>query len=151
MLKRMLSLIMMILLVIPAAYATGAAANGEDLLSALDAANSTEQLFERHASQYRHECIYSRGELLMEFDRYYDAFNYHFVESGILSDFPKLKNSDQKDSGEFDEMLMCYGYNLTVKGTDKVVPDKAYGILLQRSPGHCMLTVGGIGEIPAAL
>lgn len=23
-------------------------------------------------------------------------------------------------------MLMCYGYNLTVKGTDKVVPDKAY-------------------------
>lgn len=59
-------------------------------------------------------------------DRYYDAFNYHFVESGILSDFPKLKNSDQKDSGEFDEMLMCYGYNLTVKGTDKVVPDKAY-------------------------
>lgn len=59
-------------------------------------------------------------------DRYYDAFNYHYVESGILSDLPKLKNSDQKDSGEFDEMLMCYGYNLTVKGTDKVVPDKAY-------------------------
>ena len=79
MLKRMISLIMMILLVIPAAYATGAAANGEDLLSALDAANSTEQLFERHASQYRHECIYSRGELLVEIDRYYDAEHVYYI------------------------------------------------------------------------
>ena len=79
MLKRMISLIMMILLVIPAAYATGAAANDEDLLSALDAANSTEQLFERHTSQYRHECIYSRGELLVEIDRYYDMEHVYFI------------------------------------------------------------------------
>ncbi|MBK6088483.1 family 2 glycosyl transferase [Ruminococcus difficilis] len=59
-------------------------------------------------------------------DRYYDAFNYHFVESRILSDFPVLKDSDKKDSGNFDEMMMCYGYNLKVGGTGVEVPDKAY-------------------------
>ncbi len=79
MLKRMISLIMMILLVIPAAYATGAAANDEDLLSALDAANSTEQLFERHASQHRHESIYSGGELLVEINCYYDKEHVYYV------------------------------------------------------------------------
>ena len=59
-------------------------------------------------------------------DRYYDAFNYHFVDSRILSDYPVLKNADEKDSGIFDEMLMCYGYHLTVGGTGVEVPDKAY-------------------------
>ena len=79
MLKRMLVLIMMILLVIPAAYATEATVNGEDLLSALGAANSLEQLFERHASQYRHESIYSGGELLVEIDRYYDTEHVYYI------------------------------------------------------------------------
>lgn len=59
-------------------------------------------------------------------DRYYDAFNYHYVESRILSDFPLLENSDKKDSGVFDTMLMCYGYHLKVAGTGAEVPDKAY-------------------------
>ncbi len=59
-------------------------------------------------------------------DRYYDAFNYHFVESRILTDFPQLKDSGVKDSGEFDEMMMCYGYHLKVGGTGAEVPDKAY-------------------------
>ena len=59
-------------------------------------------------------------------DRYYDAFNYYFVESRILSDFPLLQDSDKKDSGNFDEMLMCYGYHLKVGGTGAEVPDKAY-------------------------
>ena len=59
-------------------------------------------------------------------DRYYDAFNYHFVESRILDDFPLLQDSDKKDSGVFDEMLMCYGYHLKVGGTGAEVPDKAY-------------------------
>lgn len=59
-------------------------------------------------------------------DRYYDAFYYHFVESRILSDFPLQKDADKKDSGVFNEMLMCYGYHLTVKGTGKEIPDKAY-------------------------
>ena len=59
-------------------------------------------------------------------DRYYDAFNYHFVESRILSDYPLLKDADVKDSGIFDEMMMCYGYHLTVGGTGDEVPDKAY-------------------------
>lgn len=59
-------------------------------------------------------------------DRYYDAFNYHYVESRILTDFPLLKDADVKDSGVFDEMLMCYGYHLTVGGTGAEVPDKAY-------------------------
>ena len=88
MMKRMLVLIMMILLVIPTAYATEATANGEDLLSALDASNSTEQLFERHASQYRHESIYSEGELFVETDRYYDAGHVYYVlgkDSGYIS------------------------------------------------------------------
>ena len=59
-------------------------------------------------------------------DRYYDAFNFHFVESRMLSDFPLLKNSDVKDSGVFDEMMLCYGYHLKVGGTGAEVPDKAY-------------------------
>ena len=59
-------------------------------------------------------------------DRYYDAFNYYFVESGMLSDFPKLLDSNVKDNGLFDEMMLCYGYHLTVKGTNATVPDKAY-------------------------
>ena len=59
-------------------------------------------------------------------DRYYDAFNYHFVESRILADFPLLKDSGVKDSGEFDEMMLCYGYHLKVGGTGADVPDKAY-------------------------
>lgn len=59
-------------------------------------------------------------------DRYYDAFNYHFVESRILADFPKLKEANKKDSGVFDIMQMCYAYHLTVKGTNAEVPDKAY-------------------------
>lgn len=59
-------------------------------------------------------------------DRYYDAFQYHFVESRILTDFPVLMDADKKDTGLFDEMLMCYAYHLVVKGTNAVVPDKAY-------------------------
>ena len=59
-------------------------------------------------------------------DRYYDAFNYYFVESRILSDFPVLKDSGVKDSGLFDEMMLCYGYHLKVGGTGAEVPDKAY-------------------------
>ncbi len=59
-------------------------------------------------------------------DRYYDAFNYYFVDSRMLSDYPLLKDADVKDSGIFDEMLMCYGYHLTVGGTGAEVPDKAY-------------------------
>lgn len=60
-------------------------------------------------------------------DRYYDAFNYYFLRSRMLSDIPAEENADQKDSGLFDQMRLCYGYNLTVKGTGEVVPDKAYG------------------------
>lgn len=59
-------------------------------------------------------------------DRYYDAFNYYYVDSRILSDYPVLKDADVKDSGIFDEMLMCYGYHLTVGGTGAEVPDKTY-------------------------
>ena len=59
-------------------------------------------------------------------DRYYDAFNYYFVDSRILTDYPVLKDADQKDSGVFDEMMMCYGYHLTVGGTGAEVPDKAF-------------------------
>ncbi|MBR6918651.1 MAG: family 2 glycosyl transferase [Clostridia bacterium] len=59
-------------------------------------------------------------------DRYYDAFNYHFVESRILSDYPVLPNADVPDSGVFNQMNMCYGYHLTVKGTGEEVSDKIY-------------------------
>lgn len=59
-------------------------------------------------------------------DRYYDAFDYHFIESRILSDYPVTKDAGKKDSGVFDEMRMCYGYHLTVGGTGAEVPDKAY-------------------------
>ncbi|MDD6203942.1 MAG: family 2 glycosyl transferase [Firmicutes bacterium] len=59
-------------------------------------------------------------------DRYYDAFNYYFLESKMLTDIKSEENASQKDSGMFDIMRLCYGYNLTVKGTGEVVPDKAY-------------------------
>ena len=59
-------------------------------------------------------------------DRYYDAFNYYFLESKKLSDIEAEENAGVKNSGMFDIMRLCYGYNLTVKGTNQVVPDKAY-------------------------
>lgn len=59
-------------------------------------------------------------------DRYYDAFNYYFLESKKLIDIKNEENANQKNSGMFDIMRLCYGYNLTVKGTGEVVPDKAY-------------------------
>ena len=65
-------------------------------------------------------------------DRYYDAFNYYFVESRTLSDFPVPKKADKKNSGVFDRMMMCYGYNMKIKGTGDEIPDRAYetGMLL---------------------
>ena len=59
-------------------------------------------------------------------DRYYDAFNYYFLDSKKLSDIKAEENAGVKNSGMFDIMRLCYGYNLTVKGTNQVVPDKAY-------------------------
>ena len=59
-------------------------------------------------------------------DRYYDAFNYYFLESKKLSDIKAEENAGVKNSSMFDIMRLCYGYNLTVKGTNQVVPDKAY-------------------------
>lgn len=59
-------------------------------------------------------------------DRYYDAFNYYFLESKKLSDIKAEENAGVKNSGMFDIMRLCHGYNLTVKGTNQVVPDKAY-------------------------
>ena len=59
-------------------------------------------------------------------DRYYDAFNYYFLESKKLSDIKAEETPGVKNSGMFDIMRLCYGYNLTVKGTNQVVPDKAY-------------------------
>ena len=59
-------------------------------------------------------------------DRYYDAFNYYFLESKKLSDIKAEENAGVKNSGMYDIMRLCYGYNLTVKGTNQVVPDKAY-------------------------
>ena len=59
-------------------------------------------------------------------DRYYDAFNYYFVQSRMLTDFPVVPDSDKPNSGVFDPMQLCYGYHLTVKGTGAEVPDKAY-------------------------
>ena len=70
-------------------------------------------------------------------DRYYDAFSYHFIESRILSDLPLLPNLDKMDSGVFQEMNMCYGYHLTVKGTGEEVSDKLYETgLLQYGNGN---------------
>ncbi|MDE6658975.1 MAG: family 2 glycosyl transferase, partial [Eubacterium sp.] len=59
-------------------------------------------------------------------DRYYDAFEYYFVQSKMLTDVSPKKKAKTKNSGLFDPMNMCYGYNLTVKGTNEVIPDKVY-------------------------
>ena len=70
--------------------------------------------------------IHGSGDSHIYVDRYYDAFYYHFIESRILSDFPLEDNVDVKNSGVFNNMRMCYGYHLTVKGTNEEVPDKVY-------------------------
>lgn len=70
--------------------------------------------------------IHGKDDSRILVDRYYDAFNYYFLESKKLSDIPAEENAGVKDSGMFDIMRLCYGYNLTVKGTGQVVPDKAY-------------------------
>lgn len=70
--------------------------------------------------------IHGKDDSHIYVDRYYDAFNYYFLESKKLSDIPADENAGVKDSGMFDVMRLCYGYNLTVKGTGQVVPDKAY-------------------------
>lgn len=62
----------------------------------------------------------------MYVDRYYDAFNFYFLESKKLGDIKKEENANRKNSGLFDSMRMCYGYNLTVKGTGENVKDKVY-------------------------
>ena len=59
-------------------------------------------------------------------DRYYDSFYYYFVKSRMLSDIPLDKDSDKKNSGVFNPMRLCYGYHLTVPGTNEEVSDKAY-------------------------
>lgn len=59
-------------------------------------------------------------------DQYYDAFNYYFVESKMLSDYFPPKNADKKNTGIFDKMMLCYGYNMKIKGTGQEVTDKAY-------------------------
>lgn len=70
--------------------------------------------------------IHGKDDSHIYVDRYYDAFHYYFVNSRMLSDITPYENSDVKNSGYFDPMNLCYGYNLTVKGTDEVVPDKIY-------------------------
>ncbi|MDD6095786.1 MAG: family 2 glycosyl transferase [Clostridia bacterium] len=71
-------------------------------------------------------CINGKDNSHIYVDKYYDAFNYYFLESKKLSDIKAEENANEKDSGVFDIMRLCYGYNLTVKGTGETVPDKAY-------------------------
>lgn len=59
-------------------------------------------------------------------DRYYDAFYYYYIESRMLTDYPVDKDASVRNSGKFNEMLMCYGYHLTVPTTGEEVSDKAY-------------------------
>lgn len=59
-------------------------------------------------------------------DGYYDAFYYYFIESRMLSDYPLDNTNKIKDSGKFNQMLMCYGYNLKIPSTGVEVKDKAY-------------------------
>jgi hypothetical protein len=44
----------------------------------------------------------------------------------MLTDFKPLNGANVKNSGVFAKMNMCYGYNLTIKGTNKIVPDKVF-------------------------
>ena len=71
-------------------------------------------------------CINGKNNSHIYVDRYYDAFNFYFLESKKLSDVAAEVNASVKNSGAFDIMRMCYGYNLTVKGTNRVEPDKVY-------------------------
>lgn len=59
-------------------------------------------------------------------DNYYDAFYYHFIDSKMLTDYSPVSGMDVKNSGNFGAMNMCYGYNMTVKGTGEIIPDKIY-------------------------
>lgn len=70
--------------------------------------------------------VHGKDDSHIYVDRYYDAFNYYFVESKMLTDVKKAANANVKNSGYFDKMNLCCGYNLTVKGTNQTVPDKVY-------------------------
>ena len=59
-------------------------------------------------------------------DNYYDAFYYHFIKGGLLADYHTDELKEQKNTGIFSEMLMCYGYNLVVGVTGQIVGDKTY-------------------------
>lgn len=71
-------------------------------------------------------CIHGKNDSHIYVDRYYDAIHYYFVESRMLSNIKPLDNANVKNSGCFDAMNLCCGYNLTVKRTNEVVPDKIY-------------------------
>lgn len=97
MIALMLSLMLLLGMIPALATEAEPRINEENLLSEFEAANSPEQLLQRHATFCRHEDIYSRGELFFTDDMYVTAESayYFFGEDYIryitpTSDFDAL-------------------------------------------------------------
>ncbi len=57
-------------------------------------------------------------------DSYYDVFYYLYGDQYKMLD--EDENAGQKDTGAFNTMQMCYGYELTVPTTNEVVPFQSF-------------------------
>lgn len=57
-------------------------------------------------------------------DSYYDAFDYLYGTQYKMVTVPD--DITTKDSGRFDKMMMCYGYEMTIPTTSEVVPFKSF-------------------------
>jgi len=57
-------------------------------------------------------------------DSYYDSFYYLYGEQYKMIDLNP--NATLKNSGAFNNMLMCFGYEMTIPVTNVVVPFKSY-------------------------
>ena len=57
-------------------------------------------------------------------DSYYDSF--YFLYGDQYAMIPKVSDIATKDSGRFNQMMMCMGYEMTIPGSNQVIPFNSY-------------------------
>ena len=57
-------------------------------------------------------------------DSYYDSF--YFLYGDQYAMIPKVSDIATKDSGRFNQMMMCMGYEMTIPGNNQVIPFNSY-------------------------
>lgn len=84
--------------------------------------NGTGAAFDREADFVL--SIHGRDDSRILVDSYYDAFYYLYGEQYKM--IPTVADIRSKNSGRFNPMLMCYGYEMTVPPANTVIPFKSY-------------------------